>query len=109
VPLAIGILVFGAVMVQPTTILVAVFIAWASWQLFDCVRKGQINEHPLFSFTAARQEQQAASNMVAAAYAYPQQPPGGYPSPGSAPGPAYPQGQAYPPAPGSYPQARPPV
>jgi hypothetical protein len=99
VPLAVGILIFGAVMIQPTTILIAVFIAWASWQLFDCLRKGQLADHPLFSFTAARLEQQAQANVVQQAYAYPAAPPGGPPYPG-APAPGYPA------APGGYPPAR---
>mmetsp|Transcript_30775 Transcript_30775/g.91454 ORF Transcript_30775/g.91454 Transcript_30775/m.91454 type:complete len:281 (-) Transcript_30775:267-1109(-) len=50
VPLAAGVLVWGAVTFQMVTILVSVFIGASCYQLFDCLRKDTLRHHPLFLY-----------------------------------------------------------
>lgn len=77
VPLSLAIIIVGGVKIQVTTILIGVFILYANYQLFDCLRKGQLDQHPLFSFTASQQATAAAAG-VEAGYPgqYPQYAPG---------------------------------
>jgi len=102
IPIAAALIVYGAIRVQVTSILIGVFILWACWQLFDCLRKGQLDQHPLFAFTVNQQQQQAAAMVPAGG-------PGGYYQPYPVAQPAYPAAQpAYPPNPYAAP-ARPPA
>ncbi len=34
------------------TALVGVFILYSTWQLFDCIRRGAVAQHPLFATQA---------------------------------------------------------
>lgn len=75
---------------QITSILIAVFILFACWQLFNCLRKGLLAQHPLFAFTANQQAAGAGGGVEAggAAGAGGAYAPGAYP--GAYPPPAYP-------------------
>ncbi|KAI8470627.1 MAG: hypothetical protein J3K34DRAFT_252144 [Monoraphidium minutum] len=101
VPIAAAILVFGAVFFQPVTIMIALFLFWACWELFDCLRKGLIAQHPLFSFTASQNAAAAAvagqSLEVGGAGPYgaaPPRPRGAAYAPGGGAAAAPPQGRA---------------
>lgn len=76
VPIALGIIVLGALSIQIVTILVGLWVLWAAWELFSCYRKGQLAQHPMFAFTSAQHEQQAAEAAAA------MQPGYGYGGPG---------------------------
>lgn len=90
---------------------VGLWILWATWQLFDCYRKHQLPQHPMFAFTsqqhaaAAQQMAQPAPGPHAAphnpfAYGGPgtYQPPmvPGYPTATVLPSPTQPFPQPYP-------------
>lgn len=44
---------------------VGLWILWATWQLFDCYRKDQLQYHPMFAFTHAQHAAQAAGGGAA--------------------------------------------
>lgn len=96
---ATGLLVYGAWTVQITMILISAFIFFSVWQLVDATRKGALDSHPLFAFTANQQQQQA-SRLEAGWGA-----PAGAPQAGGAYVPPTTPAAAYPPA---YPQPQPP-
>lgn len=48
-PIALGIVIFGGVTFQVVTILVGLWILFSTFQLFDCVRKGEVQNHPMFA------------------------------------------------------------
>lgn len=69
VPIALGVVVLGAVRFQVVTILVGIFILWATWQLFDARRRGALASHPMFAFTHAQQQHHHQTAEAAAASA----------------------------------------
>ncbi|GIL68120.1 hypothetical protein Vafri_21409 [Volvox africanus] len=52
-PVAVGLFVFGIVVFQMVTILVAVFILYSTFQLFMAIRHDKLSEHPLFASVSA--------------------------------------------------------
>jgi hypothetical protein len=52
---------------------VGLWILWSTWQLFDCYRKNQLAQHPMFAFTA-NQHAAAAVHMASQPAAAPAQP-----------------------------------
>jgi hypothetical protein len=52
---------------------VGLWILWSTWQLFDCYRKNQLAQHPMFAFTA-NQHAAAAVHMASQPAAAPAEP-----------------------------------
>lgn len=63
-PLGVGLLVFGCIVFQPVTIMVALWMLWSTYQLFREWRQGSLDQHPLFAFSG-----EAASSGGAGNYA----------------------------------------
>jgi len=57
--ISVGLIVWGCVQFQLITILVACFILFSTWQLFQHVRLGTLGQHPMFAFTMDAAEAEA--------------------------------------------------
>jgi len=63
-PIAAGIIIWGAVVLNVMVILVGMWILYSTYQLFDTIRKGLVEQHPMFAFSSSSTQELPMSGLA---------------------------------------------